>query len=102
MSAMPRAATLELYQGTEGFVYEEERYTITIPGEESAEHSMFYELVRGLSTVVASGFAVLLILSLITGGPVHWALSVVGLLGSVGFAGAVWLSKPYLRRQSFE
>jgi len=102
MSAKERVATLRLYQDTEGFVYDEERYSISVTREESTEHSMFYEAVRLLSSVVAFGFAALLGLSLVTGGPVHWAISVVGCIGSIGFAGAVWLSKPYLRKRGIQ
>ena len=102
MSAEKRVAALRLYQGSEGYIYKEERYSINMPREESATHATFYEVIRSLSIMVVLGFVALLILNLVTGGPVHWAISVVGCLGSIGLAGAVLLSKPYLHRRGIQ
>ena len=102
-AAQARAETLEIYQRTETFFYPDEEYTTEILKEDEKRDierrsvSMFYQVARTLSAVVALGFVTLLGLSLATGGPIHWAIAFSGCLGSIGLGGAIWLSKFYLQ-----
>jgi hypothetical protein len=81
------------------FVYPHEAYTSGTAKEDEEETvenrggSIFYKAIRALSTLIALGFIVLLVLSLATGGPIHWSIAIVGCLGGVGLSGAIWLSK---------
>jgi hypothetical protein len=103
MSALPTRTVALEYQGDSGFVYPEEtRYTFDVVTSEVPTHSVFYKTLRVLSATIAIGFIGLLAWGFIAGGPVHWAVSVVGCLGSIGLAGAIWLSKPYLHRHSIK
>jgi len=69
-----------------------DRYVSEIVNE-YADSSVFYNFTRFLSALIVFIFFALLISSIVIGGPVHWAVAIVGCLGSIGFAGAVWLSK---------
>lgn len=102
MSALQRAATIGEYQGDSGIIYdaEELRYAYDVISTEEINYSMFYQIIRVLSTTVAFGFVVLLLVSVIAQGPIHWAVSAIGLLGSIGLAGAVWFSKPYFQKHT--
>ena len=100
MSAMPIAHVASAYRGDSGFVYlGVNQYTSSMV-QRSVKHSMFYQVFRILTAIITIGFGASLFLSIYAGGPIHWTLSVVGLLGSIGFTGAVWLSEPYLRKNS--
>jgi len=102
MSARARqmcAQAAGIYEESGLFVYPDEAYTSEIGKEGEGEVvgsssvSVFYQVARALSTVIALGFIFLLVLSLATGGPIHWSIAVVGCLGGIGLSGAIWLSK---------
>lgn len=87
-------------RGVTGFTYGEvERYMGRV-GEVKEGSNVFYGVIRLLSGMVVIAFVALLISSIITSGPIHWAIAAVGCLGSIGFAGAVWLSKSYVARNN--
>lgn len=105
-AAQIRTLTASIYEGTESFIYpdKDEVYltdTVEKDQKEVVERkniSVFYQVARILSAVIALGFIVLLVLSLATGGPIHWAVAIIGCLGGIGLGGAIWLSKPYLQK----
>lgn len=94
--------TPSIYGGTESLVYpdKDEVYLIDTLEKDKGEVvggknvSVFYQTARILSAIIALGFIVLLVLSLATGGPIHWSIAVIGCLGGIGLGGAIWLSKP--------
>lgn len=107
MSARPIGAqTAVIYAGTNPFVYvgEEAYVNETVKDDEGEvvggrSGSVFYQVARGLSTVIALGFIALLVLSLTTGGPIHWSIAIIGCLGGIGLSGAIWLSKSKVHNQ---
>ncbi len=57
-----------------------------------------FVLVLSLAVLIAIGLPILAFV-LLTIVSVHWTVAVTGLLGSIGLAGAVWLTKtPAARR----
>ncbi|MFC1902416.1 hypothetical protein ACFLX3_05790, partial [Chloroflexota bacterium] len=81
------------YLGETGFTsIKVDRY-VSETDIEHVKSSAFYALIKCLSTLIVFAFLAALVSSIVIGGPVHWAVAVVGCLGSIGFAGAVWLSK---------
>lgn len=99
MSAVQAIVPSSGYKGESGYIYAEGlQYAIVLTDSDESKRSIFYEIIRILSLLTALSFVVLLALSLFTGGPIHWSVAVVGCLGSIGLAGAVWLSKPILER----
>jgi len=100
MSGAYGMAVVNKYRGVTGFTYGEvERYLGRVR-EVREGSTIFYGVIRLLSVMVVIAFVALLISSIIMSGPVHWAIAVVGCLGSLGFAGAVWLSKSYVARNN--
>ena len=100
MSGIRAMAVVSKDRGVTGFTYGEVERYIGRVGEAKGESTIFYSVMRLFSVMVVIAFVVLLVSSIITGGPMHWAVAVVGFLGSIGFAGAVWLSKSYVERNS--
>lgn len=90
-----------VYEGNESLVYpdkDEVYLTDTLEKDEKEvvegkNISMFYKVARILSGVIALGFVGLLVVSSATGGPIHWAVALIGCLGGIGLSGAIWLSK---------
>lgn len=58
----------------------------------------FYNVLRALSVIAVFGFLAMFILNIVANFPVHWTISAIGFTGSVGLAGAIWLSKSYWER----
>ena len=104
-AAQIRTLTPSIYEGTESFIYpdkDEVYLTDTLEKDEKEvvegkNISMFYKVARILSAVIALGFVGLLVVSLATGGPIHWAVAIIGCLGGIGLSGAIWLSKSRLQ-----
>lgn len=98
MSGTRAIAMDRRYLGPTGFtsVVEIDRYLSEIEND-SVGSSFFYSLIRFLSCLVVFIFLGLLISSILFSGPVHWAVAVVGCFGSIGFAGAVWLSESIVK-----
>ena len=95
-----RALAEVKYRGATGFMYGEgERYLGRVE-RATGRSSIFYSVIRLFSVMVVIAFVTLLVSSMIMGGPVHWAVAVAGCLGSIGFAGTVWLSKSYVERNN--
>lgn len=103
-AAQTRSLRQPIYEGTESFIYpdKDEVYltdTLEKGKREVVEResvSAFYQVARILSAVIALGSIALVVLSLATGGPIHWAVAIIGCLGAIGLGGAIWLSKRYL------
>ena len=95
MSAIQQSVGWQRYHGPKGLFYDSQTFTANI-ATETGRLTVFYVLIRALCTAIAVGFIGLLVVSLAVGEPVHWAIAAVGSVGSIGLAGAVWLSKSHI------
>jgi len=78
----------------EGIRYSDEdrQYRLEIKKETS---SSFYLIAKLLSSLIAVGFLLLFILSITSIITINWSIGLVGLLGSIGLSGAIWLTKKH-------